>query len=54
MSTAFFIMGFEQGCKLAERIKNQESVDLDYVVLKSDGEIEASEGAHFKNSVVDH
>ena len=45
LSTAFFVMGFEVGCKLATHIRDRKSVDVDYVVLKKDGRLLASKGA---------
>lgn len=47
LSTAFFVMGFERGCALAEQLKSGQGIDVDYVVLKKDGSLAASEGACF-------
>ena len=45
LSTAFFVMGFEAGCKLATHIRDRKGIDVDYVVLKKDGRLLASKGA---------
>ena len=37
LSTAFFVMGAEKGCKLAEELEAGHGVDVGYVVLKRDG-----------------
>lgn len=50
MSTAFFVMGVKKGCALAEEIEEETGVDLDYVVLKTDGELIASKNACFRES----
>lgn len=48
LSTAFFVMGAEAGCALADRIAASKNIDIDYVILKKDGSLLASKGACFQ------
>lgn len=50
MSTAFFVMGVKEGCALADKIQKETGVDVDYVILKTDGKLLASKNACFQEN----
>jgi len=47
LSTAFFVMGKDGGCALADYLADQCGVDADYVILGKDGSLLASPGAGY-------
>lgn len=47
VSTAFFIMGMEKGCRLMKYLKHCKNIDVDYIAIKKNGELSTSDGIKF-------